>query len=145
MQVERGFEQLFLFVAILIAALIDLSVRWLKRKQGSPQVPEEFEDEILIDERDEGGWLEVREIKPRPLPAPATPTPGTSALPAFKSLKPRTPRARARREPIRHWLRHSSQARRGIILMEILGPCRGLERPPERGLPAGGTRRPPAD
>lgn len=143
MQSERGFEQLFLFVAILIAALVDLSVRWLRRKQGST-LPPEVEDDVLMDEQDEGGWVEVREIKPQPLPAPP-PISGTPASAAFKSLPPRTPKERSQREPIRHWLKHSSQARRGIILMEILGPCRGLERPPERGTYAGGSRRPPAD
>jgi hypothetical protein len=143
MQMDRGYEQLFLFVAILIAALIDLSVRWLRRKQGPPQGPE-IEDEILIDERDEGEWLEVREIKPQPVPAPPPPTISTPTSGALQSLKPRAPKVRPRREPIRHWLTHPSQARRGIILMEILGPCRGLERPPERGQYAGGTRRSPA-
>lgn len=71
----------------------------------------------------------VRPAKPRPVSAvppgaeliltPPPPLPGGIGRPVL---------ARGRRRSDRHWVKQPGSVRRGIVLMAILGPCRGLDR-----------------
>jgi len=143
---ERGFEQLFVLAAILLAAMVDLFVRWLRGKTRKDQPSdvaalEEEEEMVLVEEADTE-LPEQRPVEPQlPPPAPApkpSPRPSSPATAApMPSQRPSPParvrphrRHRAHRAHRAHrWLKHPIDARRGIVLMAILGPCRGLEAP----------------
>jgi hypothetical protein len=141
---ERGLEQLFILAAILFAGLVDLIVRWLKAKAGKdrPVVETEVaevravteaadvadladvENALDLFEADDAELAERESVAPQVLPPPpAAATPMPSTRPSPPPLRPR-PRRRVRR-----WLRHPLDARSGIVLMAILGPCRGLQGP----------------
>jgi hypothetical protein len=157
---ERGYEQLIFFAVILLAALVDWVVRWLKSKGQSPLPPDAMEP---ADQEDDDPWaeqydLEPEVVQPAPLPpaeparrpAAAAPRPQWSdvvrtelprvAAPAAQRIaypappavrfgatdRPRLPRPTPRSA---RWVRDPAAARRGIVMMEILGPCRGLEPP----------------
>ena len=115
---ERGSELLIALVVILMAAL-DLLVRWLKGKMQHDQPAgaagvEEADTELL----------ERPPAKPQ-LPPAAPPPPPSQPPGSPPTARPRRPR------PARRWLNDPIDARRGIVLMTILGPCRGLQAPDE--------------
>jgi hypothetical protein len=123
---ERGFEQFFIFAVVLFAALVDLIVRSVRRKTREDQradvagVEEAGVDEelVLLEEVD----TELSEEEP------AEPQPPPPPLPSPRSSPPMAVRPR-RRHRARRWLKHPIDARRGIVLMAILGTCRGLQAP----------------
>ncbi|MEX2155201.1 MAG: hypothetical protein WD825_17780 [Gemmatimonadaceae bacterium] len=122
---ERGFEQLFVLAAILLAAMVDLFVRWLrgKTRKDQPAGAAGVEEEVvLVEEADTELPEELPEQEPvePQLPPPPPPAPRPSPPPPVRTRR----RHRARR-----WLKHPTDARRGIVLMAILGRCRGLEAP----------------
>jgi len=109
---ERGFEQLFILAVIIFAGLVELIVRRQRGKAGKDRPPVEADDAELP-----GQGQGAPELPPPP-PA-AMPSPPRSPPP----LRPR------RRRRARRWLTHPLDARSGIVLMAILGPCRGLQAP----------------
>jgi hypothetical protein len=137
---ERGFEQLFILAVIIFAGLVELIVRRLRGKAGKDRPPVEtgvaevtevadvadlgdVEDALGLVEADDAelpgrGPVAPQLPPPRP-PAATMPSPRRSPPP----LRPR------RRQRARRWLTHPLDARSGIVLMAILGPCRGLQAP----------------
>lgn len=111
---ERGFEQFFVLVAIIIAGVADLIVRWIRRKAGKDQPP------VVADVSD------VADAAEAPGPAEEDYTPVSVSFP--QRSPPLTVRRR-RRHRAHRWLTHPLDARSGIVLMAILGPCRGLQAP----------------
>src|SRR5688572_13741006 len=122
---EQGAERFFIPAVIILFALLDLFARWLKKRAGKDK-PAAGGGTVLAEE----GNAELPErgrIEPQ-LPPVSLPSPGASVpQPTHRPPPVRTPR---RRHHARHWLRHPADARRGIVLMAVLGPCRGLEGPP---------------
>jgi hypothetical protein len=136
---ERGLEQLFILAVIIFAGLVDLIVRRLRGKAGKDRPPVEagvaeltvvadvadladVEDALDLVEADDAELPGRRPVGPKLPPAPpaaAMPSPRRSPPP----LRPR------RRQRARRWLTHPLDARSGIVLMAILGPCRGLQAP----------------
>lgn len=120
---ERGFEQLFVLAAILLAAMVDLFVRWQRGKTRRDQPADDAgveEDMVFVEEADTE-LPEQEPVEPQ-LPAPAR------ARPPAPRPSPPPPVGRGRHHAHR-WLKHPIEPRRGIVLMTILGPCRGLEPP----------------
>jgi len=109
---DRGFEQLVILVAIIVAGIADLIVRWMRRKAGKDQPP------VVAD-------VPVEPQLPPPEPAPVSVS--------FPPRSPSLPVRRRRRHRAHRWLTHPLDARSGIVLMAILGPCRGLQAPHSDG------------
>jgi len=135
---ERGFEQLFILAVIIFAGLVDLIVRRLRRKAGKDRPPVEAgvvevtEVADVADLADVEDALDLVEADDAELPgrgpvAPKLPPPPpAAAMPSPRRSPPLRPR---RRQRARRWLTHPLDARSGIVLMAILGPCRGLQAP----------------
>jgi len=142
---EREFQQLLIIVAVIAFSLLDLFLRWLKKKAGGAAPPRP------LPPMDDDGDYETYEVKlPWPLPdAPPAraPEPVRSApIPARqKSLLPERsgdsagPRRLAgdagrmaaaaavvgrRRSPA---VFSERDARRAIVLSAVFGPPRGLD------------------
>jgi hypothetical protein len=142
-------DQLVLIALVLAAALVDLFVRWARRKmqppgQGPAEPREEepppelewFEDEAAAAERElreaeraaQQRAARQRELQQRAVEPPVQP----ARAPALEEVMVRRPAvpatvAKRRRARARRWIAGPSSARRGIVLMTVLGPCRGLE------------------
>ena len=124
---DRGLEQLLLFALVLIAGIFDLLLRCARKRRGTPSEAED-EGEIVLVERDEQEYLEVRRIEPQPSPTVPRPSPMPSKPVPAEPARPVARRAqRPARERQHQWLRNQSDARRAIVLMELMGPCRGFE------------------
>jgi hypothetical protein len=126
---EPRFEQLFILALFVGLALLDMLLRWARRKaRPEEQELEEGEDERLLvaelETRRRGpAWTDHEVVA---VPAPPRPRPSTvHVLPSRKSATP-GPRRCGR---TRHWLNNPNTARHGMILMTVLGPCRGMEPP----------------
>lgn len=160
---DLNFEQLFILAVVLLAALVNFVLDWM-RNRGRTAQPQDHDEDLAVDEEEidlaeeMGGPEPPRVPAPVALPAPpmrsADPRPRVvvpATLPDFRrtfpepsplpasaqratpSLPPRVPpprspagslegrRLRRRIDP--------SEARRGVVLMTILGPCRGVEPP----------------
>jgi hypothetical protein len=132
-------EQLLILAVLILFPLFNSVVSWLaeRSKQLSPEagVPEAQEKPA------------PRIIRTPPVPARQEPGPRVlvrpppAALPARPGEAQRRKRAaplRApeptsmRRGPDRWRIASHSEARRAIVLMTLLGPCRALEPPPGR-------------
>ena len=145
---ERGFEQLILFAFILLAGVFDLLVRWLKsrrQKDGRVDASRYDENPVLVEEeadfelsddvelfdRELSGeelierGLADEEVAERRVPPPVPPLP--VPVPVV-TRRPAPPEPSRPRRVSRRLLTGPLDARRGIVLMTILGPCRGLER-----------------
>ena len=146
---EGAFEQLIVIAAIILLGVFDRLVRWLKSRQQkdtpvdasrydeNPKLVEEEADfelpvdgelpsdielsgEELVERALSGEELVERRVPP-PLPLPP-PVPVISRRPAPPPpIGPRRVSRRLLTDPL--------DARRGIVMMTILGPCRGLEPP----------------
>lgn len=131
-------EQFFLLLVFLVFALGSHVLRWLRKRmeQRAPpppeaRLPEAYEEELSWPWPQEPPPLPERAMPERTSPermpfevAPAgrRPVPPPRAAAASPPL-PATARGPRRMQP-----RLSRQeARRGMVLREILGPCRGLE------------------
>jgi hypothetical protein len=150
-------EQLIVVLMVLAFSVGDIVVRWLKKRaEGNPPpgVPQRRNEPVdVLDEEaeEEPDWFEVlrqqqeseREpmiVFPReeaPAPPPPPPEEAPRRLVPVESTQPArglpsggvpqpTPVAR-RVVPVRSWLRSPTDARKGIVLLHVLGPCRGLE------------------
>ncbi|MEX2182081.1 MAG: hypothetical protein WD771_08565 [Gemmatimonadaceae bacterium] len=149
-------EQLIIVLLILLFTGGDYFVRWArKRAAGTPPaapsaarrgrrvaVPDEEEDDeedwIALVRKGRDGF-EPSVLFPRPVTV--RPSAPPRAVPfVLESLEPPAPRpaaplppparragARLRGIPARDWIKSSRDARRGIVLMTILGTPRGLE------------------
>ncbi|MEX2111224.1 MAG: hypothetical protein WD802_11500 [Gemmatimonadaceae bacterium] len=129
---ERGLEQLIIIVAIILAGVLDLILRWLKGRQRRDEPVDAGADDehvVLLEEADielpadfqlpEEAMVEGRLTPPPPPPAPE---------PVISRRPPPPPAIRPRRVA-RRLLPHPLDARRGIVMMTVLGPCRGLQPP----------------
>ena len=115
---ERGFEQFFVLAAILLAAVVNLLVRGRRKtREDQPADVAGVEEEVVLVEEPNTELLEQGPVEPQLPPAAAVPLPSPRPSPPTPA------------RPRRRWLKHPSDARRGIILMVILGPCRGLQAP----------------
>ena len=127
-------EQLIFIAIFLLAALVDLLVRWMRGKTKAPESDEEL---VVVQEEPEEAaeweWLEPRAEERKPEPLPVQPAP--IRAPALEEIVVRRParepaplpapprrRARGRRR-----ISGPVSARQGIVAMTILGPCRALE------------------
>ena len=108
---------------------------WLAQQEAAQQ---RLEEERAEQQQTEQRRLEQRaerqrlERKPEPVPAELPPPP--IRAPALEEIVVRRPAREAappppsrRRARARRWVTGPSSARQGIVLMTILGPCRGLE------------------
>jgi hypothetical protein len=128
---ERDFGQLILVAVFILAGLFDLFVRGRKGRARRDAPPQD-DEELPFVEEDDTGLEEPGRIEPRPpLAAPERDAPPARA-PARAPEPPRPPQPRDRphRRRGRHWPMDRTDARRGIVLMTVLGPPRGLEAPP---------------
>lgn len=131
---EVRLEQLVILALVVVVTLADLFLRWVRRKAGTDGRGDsaDIEGELVFDEEADG---EVRgpvwrapEIRPAqalpPTPSPRQPPPAPIRFSPV--MQPVTP-GPSRRGGARRWLRDSGEAKRGIVLMAVLGPCRGME------------------
>lgn len=144
-------EQLIFIAIFLLAALVDLLVRWMK---GKAKAPESSDDVVIFEEEPDTALEEeieqwrarepvVRrrepvlvEQRPKPVRLPAELPPPPVRAPALDEVVARRPVAvlvqppalpRRRRSRRRPWLTQPESVRRGIVMMAVLGRCRGLE------------------
>jgi hypothetical protein len=114
-------EQLLLFVLFLLVPLLQFIGRWFQR-QAARRSQEEGVPSVPV---------------PLPRPTPAKPvvtppmervaTPLTRSESSMAVTLPRIQAVAARRSPPALRLSGPADARRGVMLMTILGPCRALE------------------
>jgi hypothetical protein len=141
--VNRGIEQYFIVFVVIFVALADLVLQWIKRRAGSGAPPARQPDVVLMEEAEEDeeeSLLQrmermareqarrreeaLRQLQELAVPAakrPAPPAPAPVPVPPRATARPAARRARGHR-----WLRDRNDVRRGIVLMEVLGPCPGL-------------------
>lgn len=140
------FDQLLLVIMVVLFTLADVVFRRMRRRGGTaPGQGQTEEREILDAEVEYGDEIahedvsvldedvfapppRLPEIPPEfrmPPRLPATPPPPpVRAVPAAVSALPRVAAYRRRAGPLGLDAR---EARRAIVLMTVLGPCRGLE------------------
>lgn len=157
---DRGLEQFIFAALILLAGLLDWVVRSLKNRSspraGQPTAKPDPAEPFPEDE--EEPWSEPRDIDWEPsseqIPErPAAPAPAPSVPPRVEVFtvpqsaevftvpqsvpRPAIVRSPATAVPARRrrrnrWVNDALDARRGLVLLEILGPCKGLESPRRR-------------
>jgi hypothetical protein len=125
---EWSLERLFFPAVVLLLMLGDMLIRWAKRKVQEDRPKADVEAETV--------FVEDEELPPElPEPAPAELLPPVQRPPQplplrAAELPPPAPRGRRRRPQRGHrWLKDPLDARRGIVLMTILGPCPGMQGP----------------
>ena len=114
-------EQILLLLLFVLVPLINLLVRWLRRRAREQQRPAPVEPRATEPV--------AREERP-PVPVP----------PRVRVIEPALPREGPREAPpappLRPVIRRAGSlggrlaVRRAVVAMTILGPCRGLEEPP---------------
>lgn len=148
---ERGLDQLIFFAFIVLAALVDWVVRVIRNRNAPPRPPVDEPDVTYYEDEAEYPEQEVERV---PAPAPAArevvfdaplPAEWRRVLETRRVPEPEarvhlpSPRAalpggkpvdatRWRREAL--GLRAPGAARRAIVMMAVLGPCRALENQP---------------
>jgi hypothetical protein len=101
-------EQLLFIVLFVLIPLFNVLAKLLRKRRPAPPVPEE-------------------RVTALPPPRVLHPVPAPSPLPArVTRAGPAEVQAVERRRRVPYRLR-STDVRRGIVLMTILGPCRALE------------------
>lgn len=148
---DLSFEQLFILAALLVAGLVNLMLDWF-RSRGRMAQPRQPDRDVAVEEEEEHDlaetlWREGTADLPPEVNVPRAPAkpppPVASGRGAMPSVVPRIPGSHLapRSGQGRHLRRRIDprEARRGVVLMTILGPCRGME--PPAGNPSG--RRPP--
>ena len=163
---ERGFDQLVILVLVILATLLDLVVRWTKKRAHRDESPVDHDETVAAEDGAAEPWesewqpplseaplpeTPPPETPPPEAPAPEAPPreapgrevppwrePPTSRMPTIISgrspsgVAPAQPRTRllpALEVPRlrRRLLERPSDARRAIVLMAVLGPCRALD------------------
>ena len=130
-------EQLIIVLMILVFTGGDMLVRWLKKRSAQSAPAGERREEPVGVLEDELEWEperwepEVATATPEPLRIPIESLEPARGVPLARARRPAALRThapgRAGGVPIREWLRNSEDAKRGIVLMSVLGPCKGLE------------------
>jgi hypothetical protein len=115
-------EQFILLVFVVLAALVNVLVRWARQRAATPP----------RDSRPERPRPAERRARPG-----AEPAHGDAAGPELPVAVPRRPLSAVPMPPRRQWqpvhpnLGRHADIRRAIITMTILAPCRALEKDPE--------------
>ena len=142
---EGRFEQLIVIVVVIAFSLFDLLLRWAKRraKQRQAGMPAEDGGELAFEEEVEDfetpGEVALEREEPWAAGAPSPPLP-TETPPSAEKVPARMAPSRAPvgslvplpylvQRPCRRkrWALAPGDARRGIVLMTVLGPCRAQE------------------
>lgn len=140
---DVSFEQLIILGIFLVMGLVNFVLERL-RKRGRTAQPQDYDHDIPAEEidLDEALWRErTADLPPGPEPA-SMPAPGPSP-PRVPSGRAATPSVAAPVSPPRPPTRAMQgrrprrridprEARRGVVLMTILGPCRGIDPPAVR-------------
>jgi len=107
-------EQLFFLAAVVLVALFNFVRQILAQRRQPPEPPQDVpaEEEVRAPGR-------LRAFPPRA----ARPEPRRTPLSPAPPAPPERPRRRRRLFAGRR------DARRGIVLVTVLGPCRGIESP----------------
>jgi hypothetical protein len=107
-------EQLFVLAAVVLVALFNFVRQILAQRRRPAEVPQDVpaEEEVVATGRFPAVPPRVARPEPRRIPL--------SAAPPAPSERPR----RSRR-----LFAGRRDARRGIVLVTVLGPCRGIESP----------------
>jgi hypothetical protein len=114
-------ESLFLLLLFVFVALSSVIVPWL-RKRIDARMPPEIEPEALEATR----RAQVRPPRPAPAPDRSRASDRTREGPMRAPLPAVAPPAALR--PQARWpVASLRDARRGIVLMTLLGPCRAME------------------
>jgi hypothetical protein len=108
-------EEIFLGLLVLFSVLFTAITLWL-RTFTEPKVPPPPEP------KPSPAALRIPRVSP-----PGQPRSSRHDVLPGATLKAAEPAAT--RQPARAWVGDLQDVRRGMILMAILGPCRGLERP----------------
>ena len=118
-------ENLLVFAAIAVVAFVNVILPWLKKRRegGLPGEPESAEREDMQEHDLTGTALQpLQPATPEPTLQPEFPRPARAPL-ADAMSQAVVPRPR--RSPVGSL----ADARRGIVLRTVLGPCRALEHP----------------
>ena len=118
-------ENLLVFAAITVVAFVNVILPWLKKRRegGLPGKPESAEREDMQEQDPtETARQPLEPARPEPTLQTELPRPARAPL----SVAPSQAVApRPRRSPVGSL----ADARRGIVLRTVLGPCRALEHP----------------
>ncbi|MGH7710789.1 MAG: hypothetical protein ACREOG_05870, partial [Gemmatimonadaceae bacterium] len=109
---DRGFEQLILLAIVLLAAVIDLFVRSIKRKARRAELPQ-AEDEPVLQAEDEPVFIEeddVELLEPVRAEHDVIPTPPLVQR-TTASFKPQAPPSRPAQPALSRRLRRQSSLR----------------------------------
>jgi hypothetical protein len=136
---DGNFEQVIILVVVMLAWLVNFVLDQVRTRRRP--VPQQDRDENLVVEEEEIDPAEATRpqvVVSPPLPDSRgvlpEPSPRQALAPrAIPSVRPRVPpRQSPARSPASRRLRRRIdplEARRGVVLMTILGPCRGVEPP----------------
>jgi hypothetical protein len=136
---DGNFEQVIILVVVMLAWLVNFVLDQVRTRRRP--VPQQDRDENLVVEEEEIDPAEATRpqvVVSSPLPDSRgvlpEPSPRQALAPrAIPSVRPRVPpRQSPARSPESRRLRRRIdplEARRGVVLMTILGPCRGVEPP----------------
>ena len=118
-------ETFLVFAAIAVVAFVNVILPWLKKRRegGLPGEPESAEREDMQEQDPTETALQPLEpATPEPTVQTELPRPARAPLASAMS---QAVAPRPRRSPVGSL----ADARRGIVLRTVLGPCRALEHP----------------
>jgi hypothetical protein len=163
---ERGFDQLVIFLLVILAALLDLVLRWIKKRIRRDESPVHYDETVAAEDAEAEPWESEWQLPLPEAPLPETPppeapppevppqevapqeAPGREVPPWREPPTPRTPTIISVRSPSRvapaqprtrmlparevprlrrRLLERPGDARRAIVLMAVLGPCRAVD------------------
>ncbi len=141
---EPGFDRLVIVLLVILASLLDLVVRWTKKLNRRDESPVHHEETVAAEDAEAEPWESEWQLPlpEAPLPeAPLPETPPREALPP-EAPPPEVPPPEAPGREVPPWrmlparevprlrrrlLERAGDARRAIVLMAVLGPCRALD------------------
>lgn len=141
---DVSFEQLVILAIFLLVGLVNFILDLL-RKRGRTAQPQETEQDLAKEEEelelDEALWRERTagvppDLEPARVPVPPAPRVPSGQGATRSVVSPVAPRRLPARSVQRRRLRRRidpREARLGVVLMTILGPCRGIEPPAGNG------------
>jgi hypothetical protein len=143
---DRGFEQLVILLLVILATLLDLVVRWIKKRNRRDEPPVYHDETVAAEDAAAEPWESEWQLPLPEAPLPETPPPEAPppevppqeapgrevSIRPQSRVAPTQPRTRmlpAREVPRlrRRLLERPGDARRAIVLMAVLGPCRALD------------------
>lgn len=136
---DGNFEQLIILVVVMLAWLVNFVLDQVRTRRR-PVPPQDRDENLVVEEEeiDPAEAMRPQVVVPPPLPdsreVSPKPSPRQAPVPlAIPSVRPRVaPRQSPARSPESRRLRRRIdllEARRGVVLMTVLGPCRGVEPP----------------